>query len=150
MREVKLADISTEVQEVIYKQCQCHIDTDIIDEESFACFDLVDSVTYRARLGGTAEQNSTALISLIKDWVATGPAIKIYGVLMKVNQNCAVIILDFNDNECTKPDGTASQSDDNALGILTVVGSLLGGISTILTLIGMIATCVSCIYKRLK
>ena len=144
MSELKLTKISTDVQEAINGQCQCQIDTDIIDG-SLSCFGLVDSVTYRARLGGTAEQNSTALISLIEDWVATGPVIRINGVLMSVDQNCVVAISDFSDDGCISP---ASQSDDNVLGILEVVGSLLGGIGTILTLIGMIATCVACIYKR--
>ena len=160
--EVKLAHTSSEVQEAINRQCQCHVDTDIIDEESFACFGLVDSVTYRARLGGTAEQNSTALISLIKDWVATGPVIQVYGMLMRIDQNCTAVISDFSDNGCTSrdgtqnqnpaDDGTASQSDDNGLEIVKVVGSLFGSLvtvlSAVLTLVGIITGCHACIKKK--
>ena len=149
------------MQEAINRQCQCQIDTDIIDEESLSCFGLVDSVTYRARLGGTAEQNSTALISLIEDWVGTGPVIQVYGMLMRIDQNCTTVISDFSDNGCTgrdgtqnqsPDDGTVNQSDDNGLAIAKVVGSLFGSLVTVLsaalTLVGIISGCHACIKKK--
>ena len=160
--EVKLAQTSSKVQEAINRQCQCQIDTGIIDEESLSCFGLVDSVTYRARLGGTAEQNSTVLISLIEDWVATGPVIQVYGMLMRIDQNCTAVISDFSDNGCTSrdgtqnqspaDDGTVNQSDDNGLAIAKVVGSLFGSLVTVLsaavTLVGIISGCHAWIKKK--
>ena len=73
---LKLEEVTSTVQEVLNDSCQCQITADSIDEESFACSeDSSNYVTYRARLNGTSEQDSASLISLIEDWVATGPTI---------------------------------------------------------------------------
>ena len=75
---LKLADITSAVEEEISASCQCQITTDIIDEESFACSEVSpNSVTYRARLSGTSERDSASLISLIEDWVSTEPTIRV-------------------------------------------------------------------------
>jgi len=90
------------VQEVLSDSCQCQITADGIDEESFACSkDSPNYVTYQARLSGTSEQDSASLISLVKDWVATGPTIRVMGVLMMVDMNCPVAISEFGEDTCS-------------------------------------------------
>ena len=90
------------MQEVLSDSCQCQITTDSIDEELFACSeDSPIYVTYRARLSGTSERDSASLISLVKDWVATGPTVRVMGVLMMVDKNCPVAISEFGEDICS-------------------------------------------------
>ena len=69
---------------------------------SFACSeDSSTNVTYRARLSGTSEQDSASLISLIEDWVATGPTIHVRGVLMRVGEECSATISNRSGGVCS-------------------------------------------------
>lgn len=76
------------------------------------------SVSYRAQLSGTSETDGDILISLLDDWVSTGPTIPVRGVRMKVDATCAVTISDFNDNTCF--DETDDTQTDNT-------GTIIGG-----------------------
>ena len=85
------------MQEKLNSSCQCQITNDTIDEEFFACFEASpNSVTYQARLSGTFERDSASLISLIEDWVSTGPTIHVRGVLMWVGEECSMAISDLS------------------------------------------------------
>ena len=119
---LKLADITSTVQEGLNDSCQCQISTDSIDEESFACSeDSSNYVTYQARLSGTSEQDSASLISLIEDWVATGPTIRVRGVLMRVGEECSAIISDLSEGVCS----SSGAQTDTCIGAST--GTIVGG-----------------------
>ena len=83
----------------------CGISDDIIDRQSFACFEESPSfLTYRARLEGTSERDSSSLISLIEAWVRGGGAsVIVTGVLMTVDSHCSVAISSLSDPDCSKP-----------------------------------------------
>ena len=66
--------------------------------------ELVKYVTFRARLRGTHENSSEHLVSLLTDWISTGPVIKIMGLLMTVEKNCITKISSFNEQNCIPED----------------------------------------------
>ena len=126
---LKLAEVRHTVQEVLNDSCQCEITTDSIDEESFACSeDSSNYVTYRARLSGTSEQDSASLISLIEDWVATGPTIRVQGVLMRVGEECSATISDLSEGVCS----TSSVAQTECMSTGAIVG---GGVAVAVALI---------------
>ena len=124
----KLEEVTRTVQEVLSDSCQCDITADSIDEESFTCSeDSSNYVTYRARLSGTSEQDSASLISLIEDWVATGPTIRVQGVLMIVGDRCSATISDLSEGVCSS---SGAQTDSTSTG--AIVG---GGVAVAVALI---------------
>ena len=137
---MKLADITSAVQEVLSDSCQCQITADSIDEESFACSeDSSNYVTYQARLSGTSEQDSASLISLIEDWVATGPTIRVRGVLMRVGEECSATISGLSEGVCS----TSSGAQTGAY-ICASTGSIVGGGAAVAaTLIVIVAVTVA-------
>ena len=134
-----MADVTSAVHKVLNESCQCQITADSIDEESFACSeDSSNYVTYRTRLSGTSEQDSASLISLIEDWVATGPTIRVGGELLKVDKDCSPAISNFTDEECSSVGTTVSPSD--------ITPAIVGGVVAfvvllIITLIVMVVIC---------
>ena len=108
------------MEEELSGSCQCQVTTNNIDEESFACFEASpNSVTYQARLSGTSERDSTFLISLIEDWVSTGPTIRVRGMLMRVGEECSTAISDLSEGVCSN------------LGAQTSTGAVVGGVTAV-------------------
>ena len=101
-RDAKLADITDTVVRILSASCaDCGITSDIIDMELFACFSE-SHVTYRAKLEGTSETDSSSLISLIEDWVVSKANIGVSGLLMKLDAKCSVEISTFSEGECSE------------------------------------------------
>ena len=154
-RDAKLADITDTVVRILTASCaDCGITSDIIDMELFACFSE-SHVTYRARLQGTSETESSSLISLIEKWVDNNPNIGIAGLLIKVDSKCSVEISSFNEGECfetpeTVPDPTPSpkfnvdstpganagptDSNTDSAGNTISSGPIIGGIVAVLVI----------------
>ena len=124
--DFKFVDITCAVEEELSASCQCQITNDTIDEESFACSEASpNTVTYRARLSGTSERDSASLISLIEDWVSTGPTIHVRGVLMLLGDNCSSAISDLSEGECSS---SVAQVDSRASSnICLSTGAIVGG-----------------------
>ena len=119
-RSLKLADITRAVEEELSASCQCQITNDTIDEESFACSEASpNSVTYQARLSGTSERDSASFISLIEDWVSTGPTIHVRGVLMWVGEECSTAISDLSEGVCSSSEAQTS------------TGAIVGGVTAV-------------------
>ena len=102
---MKTEDITTAVLKQLTLSCiDCDITSLVIDTPSFACFpESPTSVTYRARLLGTSETDSSSLISLIEEWVSGGTSLIITGVLMKVDSKCSVGISSLSEGGCHQP-----------------------------------------------
>ena len=82
----------------------CDITTDNIDKEAFRCFsESPTHVTYRARLGGTLETNSSELTPLLEKWVRGGPSVTVNRVIMTVDPKCSVVISSLSEEECLLP-----------------------------------------------
>ena len=103
--EQKLEDISGAVVKQLIALCAiCGFTTDNIDEEAFRCFsESPTHVTYRARLGGTLETNSSELTPLLEKWVRGGPSVTVNRVIMTVDPKCSVVISSLNEEECLPP-----------------------------------------------
>ena len=130
----KFADITRAVEEELSGSCQCQITTDSIDEESFACSEASpNSVTYRARLSGTSERDSASFISLIEDWVSTGPTIHVRGMLMWLGEECSTAISDLSEGECFRSE---SQTDSCACSnTCASTGAIVGGVSAVIVVL---------------
>ena len=65
-----------------------------IDQELFTCFPTYHTrVTYRARVEGTSQTESTHLVSLLEEWVTSGEArITVAEIQMNVDPKCLVAI----------------------------------------------------------
>ena len=88
--------------EILAASCSdCSITNDIIDKQSFSCYPESPSfLTYRARLEGTSERDSSSLVSLIETWVRGGATVIVTGVLMRVDTECPVAISSLGEKEC--------------------------------------------------
>ena len=97
--------MTSAVQNQLTASCtECSSDT--IDQQSFTCHSETTVVTYVARLEGTSQTASSALISLIEDWVSGEPGFSVTGILLTVNPQCSVAILSLSDSECSPPTTT--------------------------------------------
>ena len=151
-RDAKLADITDTVVRILSASCaDCDITSDIIDMELFACFSE-SHVTYRAKLEGTSETDSSSLISLIEDWVVSKANIGVSGLLMKVDANCSVEISSFSEGECSEiieipnptstpninvgstpgPNTLPTDSTTDSAGNTVSPGAIIGGIVAVL------------------
>ena len=114
----------------------------MLDEQSFSCFEESPSfLTYRARLEGTSERDSSSLISLIEAWVRGGGAsVIVAGVLMTINANCSVAITSPSESECsyTPPPSTHAvcSSSNNTpsvvAGIVVVIVVIVIAVTTVI------------------
>ena len=152
-RDAKLEDITNTVIRILTASCtDCDITADIIDIELFACFSE-SHVTYRARLQGTSETDSSSLISLIEKWVDNNPNIGISGLLFQVDAKCSVEIASFDEGECSEtmksPDSTpgpnagptesTTDSADNSISPELIIGGTVALILIIaISIIGMV------------
>ena len=116
---------------------KCGISDDIIDTQSFSCFEESPSfVTYRARLEGTSETDSDSLISLIEDWVRGGGAsVIVTGILMTVDSHCSVAISSLSEPECSTNVAPTRKADNNTTVFVGVTIVFIGIIAILITVI---------------
>ena len=85
----KIQDITNALISELSALCQCQLTSEIFDEERLICFhESSNSVTFQARISGTADMDSETFVALIEDWVATKPTIHVLGVLLRVHNDC--------------------------------------------------------------
>ena len=132
---MRLGDITSAVLDQLTLSCtECGITSDIIDKPSFAYYsESPSSVTYRARLEGTSETNSTTLISLIVEWVSDGASIIVTGVLMKVDPECSVAISSLSEGECSSTLTPTTHVEGNVSPPNTV--PIIGGVVAVILII---------------
>ena len=119
--------------------CQCRFNKSNIDEESFAaCNDhFSEYVTFRARLSGTADNDSEYLVSLLAKWVSTSPKISVDRLEMKVTNNelnCTVFLSGHNDRDCVSE---LSRNSNVELAVIlpSVFGILVAAIGAIAAIV---------------
>ena len=136
----KHGDIVSAIVYELNENCICGIESSDVDERSFVACDeqLHEYVTFRARLRGTSDKTSEYLITLLEEWVSTGPVIIVEGVLVKVENSelsCSTVLSDFKEKSCLKEyesstdssEGTSGVSEVTAIGasVATIVGTFL-------------------------
>ena len=102
-RNAKLNDITNAVVQIINQRCQCGLSAECITEGAFQCFENSDQqVTFRARLCGTAQTNTSLLLAHLETFVSqTDSTIAVQGVRLDVDSSCSVVINSFGDPQCT-------------------------------------------------
>ena len=102
-RNAKLNDITNAVVQNVNQRCQCGLSAECITEGAFQCFENSDQqVTFRARLCGTAQTNTSLLLAHLKTFVSqTDSTIAVQGVRLDVDSSCPVFIHSFGDPQCT-------------------------------------------------
>ena len=119
--------------------CQCGLSADRITEGAFQCFMNSDQqVTFRARIHGTAQANSSQLITYIEQWVATETSIAVQRVRIRVD-TCPVAITTFDDPECAQ---TSLPTSDNTAAIIS------GVVVTVVVIVVTIAVVVIFVMKN--
>ena len=102
-RNAKLNDITNAVVQTINQRCQCGLSAECITEDAFQCFENSDQqVTFRARLCGTGQTNTSLLLAHLENFVTqAGSTIAVQGVHLNVDSSCSVVINSFGDPQCT-------------------------------------------------
>ena len=106
--------------------CQCQITADNIDQEQLPCFvESSNYVTYQARLGGTPEQDSGSLVSLIDSWVSSGPTILVQGMLMRLGEDCTTTVSDLSSGVCSVFGAQTDTSECPSTNTGAIVGAVV-------------------------
>ena len=150
-RNEKLDDITRAVVKELTASCaECGISSDVIDEQSFACFpESPTHVTFRARLGGSSETDSVSLIPLLESWVSGGATIIVTGILMTVDAECSVAISSLSEGECVHgtTTGTSSTSQSSTDNTAAIIGGLVVAVVLIIALTVLIFGIVALVLK---
>ena len=124
--------------QIINQHCRCELSAECITEGAFQCFENSErQVTFRARLCGTAQTNTSLLLTYLEIFVTqTDSTIAMQGVRLNVESSCSVMINSFGDPQCTMTtasDSTtvAGQSDNTA----AIIGGVVAVIIVAMTII---------------
>ena len=136
---VRLSNVHDEVQREIEGRCQCGFTGQHLSVGEFQCLGNPNEATYRARLNGTADANSSELIMIIEQWISGDVSILVGGVRFSIDSTCFVEIASFEDPECMVDMSSDSGGSDNAGGIAGgIVGGLLGIVAiTVIVIVGL-------------
>ena len=148
-------NITNAVLEVLTDSCPDCGDV-TIDQELFTCFPTYHTrVTYRARIEGTSETESTHLVSLLEEWVTSGEArITVAEIQMNVDPKCLVAIPSLTaKEECEALNPTTSGKPSSTMTPPSAENSpaaIIGGVVAIIiiSLVTSIAVVVFVIVKR--
>ena len=134
----------------INQRCRCGLTAECITEGAFQCFEHSEQqVTFRARLCGTAQTNTSLLLAYLETFVAqTDSTIAVQGVRLDVDSSCSVIINSFGDPQCTMTtasDSTtvAGQSDNTAAIIVGGVVAVIVVVAVTVIIIALIVAFVT-------
>ena len=154
--------------------CKCGITVDNFDNEQLACSNKsLNTVSYQAQIMGSADINSTTIVSFIEDWIASTPTISVLGVLVGVGEECTVEVTDLSSGVCTKRNETqtcgttptdqtnqtenitdqptAQSTSDSCTDISAAIGIAVAvGVGVVLVSGVTITVITVCIFKRKK
>ena len=92
-----------ELKEVVVGSvdCSCEFSAEDIAEANYYCFENFEaSVTFRAKLYGTKQANSTRIVGFISQWVHKGDTIDVRGTNLTISRDCPVRIESYSDAGC--------------------------------------------------
>ena len=152
-RSLKLEHITAAVVKELKSSCS-ECGPEMIDNQRFFCYPESPSfLTYRARLEGTSETDSSSLISLIEAWVSGGGAsLVLTGVQMSLDSSCTVAISSLSQPQCppssTDTPAVERSSDEEPA---QVSDAIIGGVvAVVLVLIITIAIVIIIVVLILK
>ena len=112
--KLKLGEIQQSLAAVLNTQCQCDLTTSHISQGEFSCrTGPVDTITYRARLSGTASRSASDLASLVREWVAGGEAsIKVGTSRLHLDPTCDASLVNIHAPDCAVVPVTQETTSD--------------------------------------
>ena len=140
-----MEDITTALLQELISSCpDCEMN-DIINKQLIDC-DGESVIVYRARLEGTSQTDSGYVLSLIEEWVRTGPSFIVTGILMKVDPKGAVAISSLSDAESTQTftDSSSSSSHNTP----AIIGGVAAGIVITVNIGALIAVYIVRVKNR--
>lgn len=151
-REIVLKSVTSAIFEQLKDSCPtCGTTNDIIDMPLFVCFpESPTFVTFRARLEGTSQTDSGSIISILEDWVKSGPSFTVTGVLMTVDSQCSVPISSLTEEECLKDTSPSSTTSQASSMMISVIGGAVAVVVFIIVLIIIIIIVVKVRRNRVK
>ena len=93
--------IHSAIISVLGDHCKCMFPPSNIDSGHFTCLTTPMQATYRSTISGIVGNNATHLLSVLQDWVATGPVIELDWMLLHVSPDCPIHIASKADPECS-------------------------------------------------
>ena len=93
--------IQNAVISIIENYCECTFPPSNIDPGHFTCLITTEQATYRSTISGSIDNNATRLLSVLQDWVASGPVIELDWILLHVSPDCPIHISSKADPECS-------------------------------------------------
>ena len=145
--------------QIINQRCQCGLSVECILEDAFQCFENSDQqVTFRARLCGTAQTNTSLLLEHLETFVSqTDSTIAVQGVRLDVDSSCSVVINSFGDPQCTittTSDSTAASpsvtTPMTTLDSTTTVVSqaIVGGVVAVIVVVAVTIIAIAAMITR--
>ena len=145
--------------QIINQRCQCGLSVECITEDAFQCFENSNQqVTFRARLCGTAQTNTSLLLAHLETFATqTDSTIAVQGVRLDVDSSCSVVINSFGDPQCTittTTDNTAASpsvtTPMTTLDSTTTVVSqaIVGGVVAVIVVVAVIIIAIAAMITR--
>ena len=113
-------NVTNAVVQSINQHCRCGLSAECITEGAFQCFENSEQqVTFRARLCGSAQTNTSLLLAYLEAFVSrTESTIAVQGLHLHVDSNCSIAINTFGDPQCTNTTTTSESIADNTAAII--------------------------------
>ena len=133
----------------VNQRCQCGLSAECITKGAFQCFENSEQqVTFRARLCGAVQTNTSLLLAYLEIFVAqTDSTIAVQGVRLNVDSSCSVIINSFGDPQCTLTATTDSTTVAGQSDTAAIVGGVVAVIVVVAVTIIIIAFFITRSYR---
>ena len=127
-------------------RCECKFSSAHIQQPRFVCFDRSPQhITFRASLAAHQDLSTVQLVSFLEDWKATHRTVVIQEeTLFVTGEECPVVVLAFDDQECSSHTPKAKTSHTPLL----IGGTIAAAICTAI-IFAIIVVCLL-LHKRCK
>lgn len=124
---IKLVDFTTTLIRIM-NGCGCNFTISHFNQSGFNCFDSSPNfVTFRGSMDAYSDSIADEVIETVKIWVASQSSASILGEVLYINQECPVLISDYNVPECSSS-GSKSISTIVIIIIASLSSCVLGAI----------------------
>jgi hypothetical protein len=145
----KISNITSAVVRALKEMSVCDIQSKVVDKPAFKCYpDSPSYVTLRGQLNGTATEDSTSLISSVKEWVSTSPEIHVNSVLLGIDSTCSVAISSLTELECLEEIDSTSNTTSSHDAAPLAYGVTVAGILSVIVFLAVLVFCVMIMCRK--
>ena len=145
----KISNITSAVVRALKEMSVCDIQSKVVDKPAFKCYpDSPSYVTLRGQLNGTATEDSTSLISSVKEWVSTSPEIHVNSVLLGIDSTCSVAISSLTELECLEEIDSTSNTTSSHDAAPLAYGVTVAGILSVIVFLAVLVFCVMIMWRK--